>query len=93
MPNASCNSFLFSCSVQETDGSFFESFTALSWKQENRRLMAMQDIEGREEDPPPSELSVGVKPVENRIHKKEVGITESLLVSQGETEVESVGVY
>ena len=53
----------------------------------------MQDIEGREEDPPPSELSVGVKPVENRIHKKEVGITESLLVSQGETEVESVGVY
>jgi len=93
MPIASCNCFLFSCRVQETDGSFFESFTALSWKQENRRLMAMQEIEGRAEDPPPSELSVGIKSVENRIHKKEVGITDSLLVSQGKTEVGSVGVY
>jgi BAI1-associated protein 3 len=80
MPNASCNCFLFSYRVQETDGSFFESFTALSWKQENRRLMAMQEIEGRAEDSPPSELSVGIKSVENRIHKKEVGITDSLLV-------------
>jgi len=78
MPIASCNCFFFSCRVQETDGSFFESFTALSWKQENRRLMAMQEIEGRAEDPPPSELSVGIKSVENRIHKKEVGITDSL---------------
>jgi hypothetical protein len=52
--------------------------------------MAMQEIEGRAEDPPPSELSVGIKPVENRIHKKEVGITDSLLVSQGETKVGSV---
>lgn len=53
----------------------------------------MQEIEGRAEDPPPSELSVGIKSVENRIHKKEVGITDSLLVSQGKTEVGSVGVY
>ncbi|PSN57662.1 hypothetical protein C0J52_05382, partial [Blattella germanica] len=58
--------------VQETDGSFFESFTALSWKQENRRLMAMQEVEGRAEDPPPSEMSVGIKPAEGRIHKKEI---------------------
>ncbi|XP_069688099.1 BAI1-associated protein 3 isoform X2 [Periplaneta americana] len=58
--------------VQETDGSFFESFTALSWKQENRRLMAMQEVEGRAEDPPPSEQSVGIKPTECRIHKKEI---------------------
>ncbi|KAJ9585640.1 hypothetical protein L9F63_002560, partial [Diploptera punctata] len=58
--------------VQETDGSFFESYTALSWKQENRRLMAMQEMEGRAEDPPPSELSVGIKPAESRIHKKEI---------------------
>ncbi|XP_023290645.1 BAI1-associated protein 3 [Orussus abietinus] len=33
--------------VQETDGSFFESFTALSWKQENRRLMALRERKGR----------------------------------------------
>lgn len=41
--------------VQETDGSFFESFTALSWKQENRRLIVLQDVELRaKEQPPPS---------------------------------------
>ena len=53
----------------------------------------MQEIEERAEDPPPSELTVGIKSVENRIHKKEVGITDSLLVWQGETQVRTVGVY
>ena len=38
----------------------------------------MQEVEGRAEDPPPSQLSVGIKTVENRIHKKEVGIADSL---------------
>ncbi|XP_032788446.2 BAI1-associated protein 3 isoform X1 [Daphnia magna] len=33
--------------VQESDGSFFESYTALCWKQENRRLQVM-----REDDQP-----------------------------------------
>lgn len=33
--------------VQESDGSFFESFTALCWKQENRRLQVL-----REDDQP-----------------------------------------
>jgi hypothetical protein len=88
--SAGCDDFLFSCRVQETDGSFFESFTALSWKQENRRLMAMQEVEGRAEDPPPSEQSVGIKPLECRIHKKEVGSTEFSLMSQGEATLMSV---
>ncbi|XP_017887694.1 BAI1-associated protein 3 isoform X2 [Ceratina calcarata] len=39
--------------VQETDGSFFESFTALSWKQQNRRLVVMQEVEARAKEPPP----------------------------------------
>ncbi|XP_012239526.1 BAI1-associated protein 3 isoform X1 [Bombus vosnesenskii] len=39
--------------VQETDGSFFESFTALSWRQENRRLMVLQEVEARAKEPPP----------------------------------------
>ena len=34
-------------SVQESDGSFFESYTALCWKQENRRLQIL-----REDDQP-----------------------------------------
>ena len=33
--------------VQESDGSFFESYTALCWKQENRRLQVL-----REDDQP-----------------------------------------
>lgn len=37
------------CSVQETDGSFFESFTALSWKRESRRLSAVRAAEARAE--------------------------------------------
>ena len=30
--------------VQESDGNFFESFTALSWRQENKRLRAASDV-------------------------------------------------
>ncbi|XP_052132745.1 uncharacterized protein LOC127752136, partial [Frankliniella occidentalis] len=33
--------------VQETDGSFFESYTALSWKQENRRLLVARELQER----------------------------------------------
>ncbi|XP_063228828.1 BAI1-associated protein 3 [Bacillus rossius redtenbacheri] len=57
--------------VHETDGSFFESFSALSWKQENRRLMLGQELE-RRPDGVPSDQSLGIRPVEYRIHKKEL---------------------
>lgn len=30
--------------VQESDSNFFESFTALSWRQENKRLRAASDV-------------------------------------------------
>lgn len=30
--------------VHEADGNFFESFTALSWRQENKRLRAHSDV-------------------------------------------------
>ncbi|CAD7082875.1 unnamed protein product [Hermetia illucens] len=35
--------------VQETDGSYFESFTALAWKRENRRMSAVRAAETRAE--------------------------------------------
>ncbi|XP_037044605.1 BAI1-associated protein 3 isoform X2 [Bradysia coprophila] len=35
--------------VQETDGSYFESFTALSWKRDNRRFSAVRVSETRAE--------------------------------------------
>ncbi|XP_055527058.1 BAI1-associated protein 3 isoform X4 [Wyeomyia smithii] len=38
-----------SSGVQENDGSYFESFTALSWKNENRRLSAVRAVETRAE--------------------------------------------
>ena len=56
--------------MQETDGSFFESFTALSWKQENRRLMAMQEVEARAEEPPPIRRDGNTQ--KYRLSKKEV---------------------
>ena len=30
--------------VQESDGNFFESFTALAWKQENRKRRAASEV-------------------------------------------------
>ncbi|GFO38152.1 Bai1-associated protein [Plakobranchus ocellatus] len=32
------------CRVQESDGSFFESYTALAWRQENKRLRAASEL-------------------------------------------------
>lgn len=39
-------------SVQQSDGSFFESFTALSWKRENRRISEMRVAELRAQSMP-----------------------------------------
>lgn len=41
--------------VQESDGSFFESFTALSWKRENRRMSSIRAAETRAEAMPVDE--------------------------------------
>ncbi|KAL2736409.1 BAI1-associated protein 3 isoform X1 [Vespula maculifrons] len=59
--------------VQETDGSFFESFTALSWKQENRRLVALQEVEARAKDPPPSSAEANINSFQSRrLNKEEI---------------------
>lgn len=67
----------YCCRVHETDSSFFESFTALAWKQENRRLIALQEMEERTTalgDDLPSEYGMINLPhlTEIRLHKKEV---------------------
>ncbi|ELU07463.1 hypothetical protein CAPTEDRAFT_209466 [Capitella teleta] len=41
--------------VQESDGAFFESFTALAWKQENRRRRIVSEDEAEVERSPPLE--------------------------------------
>ncbi|XP_070579273.1 BAI1-associated protein 3-like [Ptychodera flava] len=48
--------------VQEADGNFFESFTALSWKQENRRLRANNEEEQESDKPPPVESHIALRP-------------------------------
>ncbi|XP_067135056.1 BAI1-associated protein 3-like isoform X2 [Centruroides vittatus] len=57
--------------VQESDGNFFESFTALSWKQENRRLQVAREIESLKDEALPKESEVGVSFVPYKIGKKE----------------------
>ncbi|XP_026297559.1 BAI1-associated protein 3 isoform X2 [Apis mellifera] len=59
--------------VQETDGSFFESFTALSWRQENRRLVVLQEVEARAKEPPPPSRDTGLTSSQSyRFTKKEL---------------------
>ncbi|XP_050430788.1 BAI1-associated protein 3 isoform X3 [Adelges cooleyi] len=49
-----------SSGVHETDGSFFEKYSSLQWKLDQRRLQMIKD--SRQDESPPPELSVGVKP-------------------------------
>jgi hypothetical protein len=67
----------FNYSVQETDGSFFESFTALSWKQKNRRRAVLQEVEARAEGPPPPSRDSTLTSQQYRLSKKEVSASSS----------------
>lgn len=60
--------FLFFYSVQESDGSYFESFTALSWKRENRRMSAIRAAEARAEILPENEKE---PPGQGQVHVNE----------------------
>ncbi|XP_043240854.1 uncharacterized protein LOC122391222, partial [Amphibalanus amphitrite] len=48
--------------VQETDGSFFEAFASLPWRQENRRMQSLKEEEEQKDRPPPSEATAGLQP-------------------------------
>ncbi|KOC60100.1 BAI1-associated protein 3 [Habropoda laboriosa] len=58
--------------IQDTDGSFFESFTALSWKQQNRRLVVLQEVEARAKEPPPPSRDTSLTTTSYRFTKKEL---------------------
>ncbi|XP_078611794.1 BAI1-associated protein 3-like isoform X12 [Branchiostoma floridae x Branchiostoma japonicum] len=58
--------------VQEADGNFFESFTALSWRQENRRLRASSEEDLVEDKPLPVESQAAVKPDSRKLSKDEL---------------------
>ncbi|XP_066292964.1 BAI1-associated protein 3-like isoform X1 [Branchiostoma lanceolatum] len=58
--------------VQEADGNFFESFTALSWRQENRRLRASSEEDLVEDKPLPVESQAAVKPDSQKLSKDEL---------------------
>lgn len=63
------------------DGSFFEKYSSLQWKLDQRRLQMIK--ESRQDECPPPELSVGVKPPPvSSIQPKEVffSVNVSLLL-------------
>lgn len=69
------NNYIFN-SVNETDGSFFEKFSGLQWKLDQRRLQMVKD--SRQEESPPPEMSIGVKPPHvSSIQPKEVNILKT----------------
>ncbi|XP_045213590.2 BAI1-associated protein 3-like isoform X3 [Mercenaria mercenaria] len=57
--------------VQESDGNFFENFTALSWRQENKRLRATNEDDRDSTKPPPSETQFVQKPKLPDLSRKE----------------------
>lgn len=57
--------------MQEIDGSYFESFTALAWKQENQRQNAIKVAESSATEPPPQESDVGITPIDYSLPQNE----------------------
>lgn len=57
--------------MQDTDGSYFENFTALSWRHENRRLAALRLVEARSERAPPAPHDLGLPSVSAQLSHKE----------------------
>lgn len=56
---------MFGCRVQEIDGSYFESFTALAWKQENQRQSVLRNAELVASEAPPPDHDLGINPIEH----------------------------
>lgn len=65
------NWLFFSFRVQDTDGQYFESFTALAWKQENQRQTVLKAAETVAADPPPHEGDLGIVAMDYTIHQNE----------------------
>ncbi|XP_055875420.1 BAI1-associated protein 3-like isoform X3 [Biomphalaria glabrata] len=59
------------CRVQESDGSFFESYTSLAWRQENKRLRAASEDDKDYDRPPPVEIQFATKPQIQKPSRKE----------------------
>ncbi|GJQ82672.1 hypothetical protein Trydic_g23411, partial [Trypoxylus dichotomus] len=57
--------------VQDIDGSYFESFTALAWKQENQRQSFLQAAETTVAEAPPHEFEVGISPIDYSMPQNE----------------------
>ncbi|BFZ17626.1 hypothetical protein BsWGS_20665 [Bradybaena similaris] len=55
----------------ESDGSFFENYTALAWRQENRRLRAASEDDKCCDRPPPIEIQYATKPPRANLSKTE----------------------
>lgn len=63
--------YIYFYSVQEIDGSYFESFTALAWKQENQRQSLLKAAELSVTEPPPLEVGLGITPIDYSLPQNE----------------------
>ncbi|XP_022901984.1 BAI1-associated protein 3 isoform X2 [Onthophagus taurus] len=57
--------------VQDIDGSYFESFPALAWKQENQRQSVLKAAEDAIVAVPPHESQVGITPIDYSMPQNE----------------------
>lgn len=57
--------------IQDIDGSYFESFTALAWKQENQRQTVMKEAEASISEAPPHESEFGITPIDHSLPQNE----------------------
>lgn len=62
---------MFICSVHDIDGSYFESFTALAWKQENQRQSVLASAEAAIAEAPPQESEMGITPIDYSMSQNE----------------------
>lgn len=56
--------FFIPLRVQEIDGSYFESFTSLAWKQQNLRQKILKDTEASISASPPSQNELGIASID-----------------------------
>lgn len=64
-------SFCIGFRIQDVDGSYFELFTSLAWKQDSQRQNITQSVEKMAGDNPPSENDFQICPIDYSLPQSE----------------------
>lgn len=62
---------IFCYRIQDIDGSYFELFTSLAWKQDNQRQNIATSVEKVASDMPPSEQECEICPIDYSLSQNE----------------------